>query len=84
MFALNTKMHSTSNCKKTMGVIVTDGYENVSCKFSIPLAKQMIERQKAKFGWEFLFLEAILMQFQMRHEIEHNDYRELEGKYRET
>lgn len=50
MFALNTKMHSTSNCKKTMGVIITDEYENVSCKFSIPRVKQMIERQKAKFG----------------------------------
>ncbi len=43
---------------KTMVVIITDGYENASREFTLPQIKQMIERQKEKFGWEFLFLGA--------------------------
>ena len=43
---------------KTMVVIITDGYENASREFTLPQVKQMIERQKTKFGWEFLFLGA--------------------------
>lgn len=43
---------------KTMVVIITDGYENASREFTLPQVKQMIERQKEKFGWEFLFLGA--------------------------
>ena len=43
---------------KTMVVIITDGYENASREFKLPQVKQMIERQKEKYGWEFLFLGA--------------------------
>ena len=43
---------------KTMVVIITDGYENASREFALPQVKQMIERQKEKYGWEFLFLGA--------------------------
>ena len=43
---------------KTMIVIITDGYENASREFSLAQVKQMIERQKEKYGWEFLFLGA--------------------------
>ena len=43
---------------KTMVVIITDGFENASREFTLPQVKQMIERQKAEFGWEFLFLGA--------------------------
>ena len=43
---------------KTMVVIITDGFENASREFTLPQVKQMIERQKTKFGWEFLFLGA--------------------------
>jgi len=43
---------------KTMVVIITDGYENASREFALPQVKQMIEKQKAEFGWEFLFLGA--------------------------
>lgn len=43
---------------KTMVVIITDGYENASREFALPQVKQMIERQKERFGWEFLFLGA--------------------------
>lgn len=43
---------------KTMVVITTDGYENASREFSQPQIKTMIEQQKEKYGWEFLFLGA--------------------------
>lgn len=43
---------------KTMVVIITDGYENASREYTLPQIKQMIERQKEMFGWEFLFLGA--------------------------
>jgi len=42
----------------TMFVITTDGMENASCRFTAPQVKQLIERQKRKYGWEFLFLGA--------------------------
>lgn len=42
----------------TLFVITTDGLENSSCHYSTGKVKQMIERQKTKYGWEFLFLGA--------------------------
>jgi len=42
----------------TMFVITTDGAENASHKYSSAEVKRMIERQKEKYGWEFLFLGA--------------------------
>lgn len=39
-------------------VITTDGMENASRKYSYDRLKGMIERQKEKYGWEFLFLGA--------------------------
>ena len=44
--------------EKTLFVITTDGMENASCKYSYEKLKAMIERQKEKYGWEFLFLGA--------------------------
>ena len=44
--------------EKTLFVITTDGMENASRKFTYDRLKAMIERQKEKFGWEFLFLGA--------------------------
>ncbi len=43
---------------KTMVVIITDGYENASREFGLDKVRSMIEHQKEKFGWEFLFLGA--------------------------
>ena len=43
---------------KTLFVITTDGKENASQRFSYDKVKQMVERQKAEHGWEFLFLGA--------------------------
>lgn len=42
----------------TMFVITTDGMENASRRYSSDKVKAMIERQKSKYGWEFLFLGA--------------------------
>ena len=42
----------------TLFVITTDGMENASRRYSADKVKAMIERQKAKYGWEFLFLGA--------------------------
>lgn len=42
----------------TMFVIMTDGMENASRNYSSDRVKQMIERQKKRYGWEFLFIGA--------------------------
>lgn len=42
----------------TLFVITTDGMENASRKYTAECVKQMIERRKEKFGWEFLFIGA--------------------------
>lgn len=42
----------------TMFIITTDGMENASVRYSSDEVKKMIERQKEKYGWEFLFIGA--------------------------
>jgi len=42
----------------TMFVIMTDGMENASHLYTIDQVKKMIERQKEKYGWEFVFIGA--------------------------
>lgn len=42
----------------TLFVITTHGMENASCRYSAQRVRQMIERQKEKYGWEILFLGA--------------------------
>ena len=44
--------------EKTMFIITTDGYENASKRYDYETVRKMIERQKEKYGWEFLFLGA--------------------------
>ena len=44
--------------EKTLFIITTDGMENSSSKYSYAKVKRMVERQKEKYGWEFLFLGA--------------------------
>jgi hypothetical protein len=41
-----------------MFVITTDGMENASREFSFEKIRQMIEHQKCKYSWEFIFLGA--------------------------
>lgn len=44
--------------EKTMFIITTDGMENTSRFYTYDRVKYMVERQKEKYGWEFLFLGA--------------------------
>ncbi len=43
---------------KTIFIITTDGMENSSCIYSYEKVKTMIELEKSKYGWEFIFLGA--------------------------
>ena len=42
----------------TVFVITTDGMENASRRYDADRVKRMIEHEKEKYGWEFLFLAA--------------------------
>ena len=44
--------------EKVMFVIITDGYENASLEYNAERIKRRIERQKDKYGWEFVFFGA--------------------------
>ena len=44
--------------EKTLFIITTDGMENSSRRYDYDRVKNMIERQKERFGWEFIFLGA--------------------------
>ena len=44
--------------EKTLFIITTDGMENSSRRYTFEEVKQMVESQKTKYGWEFLFLGA--------------------------
>ena len=43
---------------QVMFVIMTDGQENASRRFTLQQVRTMIEHERAKHGWEFLFLGA--------------------------
>ncbi|MBQ3425211.1 MAG: VWA domain-containing protein [Clostridia bacterium] len=42
----------------TLFVITTDGMENASRRYTAEQVRAMVQRQKEKYGWEFLFLGA--------------------------
>ena len=44
--------------EKTIFVITTDGMENASRRYNYNKVRRMIERQKEKYNWEFIFLGA--------------------------
>ena len=66
--AIGSAIHHIGNIHKyarpedvpehTMFIITTDGMENASQRYSSDEVKKMIERQKEKYGWEFLFIGA--------------------------
>ena len=66
--ALGSAIHHIGNVHKyartedmpehTLFVITTDGMENASRRYSYEKVREMITRQKEKYGWEFLFLGA--------------------------
>ena len=56
----NAQKHTVEaeRAEQVMVVITTDGMENASREFSRSKVRQMIEHQKSKYGWEFIFLGA--------------------------
>ena len=44
--------------EKTMVIIITDGMENASRRYTRGRIMEMIRRQREKYGWEFIFLGA--------------------------
>jgi len=61
---INKIVNATKNTKKehqadkVMFVIITDGMENASREYNDKKIKAMIEKQKEKYNWEFIFLGA--------------------------
>jgi uncharacterized protein YegL len=56
----NAQKHTAEDyrAEKVMFVIITDGEENSSREYSAEKVRVQIERQKTKYGWEFIFLGA--------------------------
>ena len=53
--------------ERTMFVIMTDGMENASRLYSSDEVKRMIEKEKEKYGWEFLFIGANIDSVETAH-----------------
>ena len=58
MIETHKKIDKKNKPEKTLFVITTDGMENASVEYSYPMIKNMIEKQKKIYGWEFIFLGA--------------------------
>lgn len=56
----NAQQHTSPEHRadKVLFVIITDGMENASREYSYAQVKQLVERQKETYGWEFIFLGA--------------------------
>ncbi|MED4205464.1 vWA domain-containing protein [Neobacillus mesonae] len=52
------KTSESEQAEKVLFVITTDGMENASREFTTDKIKKMVQYQKEKFRWEFLFLGA--------------------------
>ena len=56
--AIQDTLGKNEKADKVLFVIITDGLENASKEYSSSTVKKLIETQKEKYGWEFLFLGA--------------------------
>ena len=56
----NAHQHTAESHRpeKVMFIIITDGAENASREYSAERLKARIERQRSKYGWEFVFFGA--------------------------
>ena len=54
----NVHKYSKEEIGKTLFIIIKDGLENSSKRYTYVTIKQMVERQKEKYGWEFIFIGA--------------------------
>ncbi len=53
--------HNTSEefrAEKVLFIIITDGQENASRRYTADMIRERIEHQKKKYGWEFIFFGA--------------------------
>ncbi|AHM57539.1 hypothetical protein EAL2_808p00320 (plasmid) [Peptoclostridium acidaminophilum DSM 3953] len=57
---VNIQRHTAEEerAEHVMFVIVTDGMENASREYGYEKVRQMIEHEKSKYGWEFIFIGA--------------------------
>ena len=52
------KLEKEKKSEKVMFIIITDGMENASKEYTVKAVKEIVETQKNKEKWEFLFLGA--------------------------
>ncbi|WHY75250.1 VWA domain-containing protein [Neobacillus sp. WH10] len=52
------KTSEDERADKVLFIITTDGMENASREYTMEKIKKMVQHQKEKYGWEFLFLGA--------------------------
>lgn len=57
---VNVQKHlpEEARAEKVIFVIITDGYENASKRFTYKKLKSMIDHEQNEYGWEFIFLGA--------------------------
>lgn len=58
MINIQRHLPEDQRAEKVIFVITTDGLENASREYGYSQIKSMIEHEKQKYGWEFLFLGA--------------------------
>ena len=58
MVNVQKRTSEDEQAEKVLFVITTDGMENASSEFTRAKIKKMVQYQKEKFGWEFIFLGA--------------------------
>ena len=58
MANIQRHLPESERAEKVIFVITTDGLENASKRFGYEKIRRMIEREKERYGWEFLFLGA--------------------------
>jgi uncharacterized protein YegL len=52
------RTYEAERAGKVLFIITTDGLENASREFTASRIKKMVQHQKEKYGWEFMFLGA--------------------------
>lgn len=58
MALIQKHLPDSEKAEKVIFVIITDGLENASREYSRARVRDMIEHEKEKYGWEFMFLGA--------------------------
>ncbi len=58
MALIQKHLPDSEKAEKVIFVITTDGLENASHSYSRDQIRKMVEHEKKKYGWEFLFLGA--------------------------